>query len=33
MIFAVVQFAVSNYVNYQLTDIIASLASAAAWWR
>jgi lactate permease len=28
--FAVVQFAVSNYVNYQLTDILASLASAAA---
>ncbi len=28
--FGVVQFAVSNYVNYQLTDIVASLASAAA---
>jgi lactate permease len=27
--FAVVQFAVSNYVNYQLTDILASLFSAA----
>jgi lactate permease len=29
-VFAVLQFAVSNYVSYQLTDIIASLASAAA---
>ncbi len=28
--FAILQFAVSNYVNYQLTDIIASLGSAAA---
>jgi lactate permease len=28
--FAVVQFAVSNYVNYQLTDIVASLVSAIA---
>ena len=28
--FGVVQFAVSNYVNTQLTDIIASLVSAAA---
>jgi lactate permease len=28
--FAVLQFAVSNYVNYQLTDIIAALGSAAA---
>ncbi len=28
--FGLVQFAVSNYVNYQLTDIVASLASAAA---
>ncbi len=28
--FAAVQFAVSNYVNYQLSDIIASLVSAAA---
>jgi lactate permease len=26
--FAVVQFAISNYVNYQLTDIIASIVSA-----
>ncbi len=30
LIFGLVQFAVSNYVNYQLTDILASLASAAA---
>jgi lactate permease len=30
VVFAVLQFAVSNYVNYQLTDIIASLGSAAA---
>jgi lactate permease len=30
LVFGVVQFAVSNYVNYQLTDILASLASAAA---
>jgi lactate permease len=30
LVFAVVQFAVSNYVNYQMTDILASLASAAA---
>jgi lactate permease len=29
-VFAVVQFAVSNYVSTQLTDILASLASAAA---
>jgi lactate permease len=28
--FGVVQFAVSNYVNYQLTDIIASIVSAGA---
>jgi lactate permease len=28
--FAILQFVVSNYVNYQLTDIIASLGSAAA---
>lgn len=28
--FGVVQFAISNYVNYQLTDIIASIASAGA---
>jgi lactate permease len=28
--FAIVQFAVSNYVNYQLTDIVASLVSAIA---
>jgi lactate permease len=28
--FAVLQFVVSNYVNYQLTDIIAALGSAAA---
>jgi lactate permease len=28
--FAIVQFAVSNYINYQMTDILASLASAAA---
>jgi lactate permease len=28
--FAIVQFAISNYVNYQLTDIIASLTSAGA---
>ena len=33
LIFGVVQFAVSNYVNYQLTDILASFASAAAVWR
>ncbi len=30
VVFAVVQFAVSNYVSYQLTDILASLASAGA---
>src|SRR6202012_1673494 len=30
VVFAVVQFAVSNYVSYQLTDIFASLASAGA---
>jgi lactate permease len=30
LVFALVQFAISNYVNYQLTDIIASLASTAA---
>ncbi len=30
VVFAVLQFAVSNYVNYQLTDIIAALGSAAA---
>ncbi len=30
IVFAVVQFAVSNYVSYQLTDILASLASAGA---
>src|SRR5947209_255331 len=29
VLFAVLQFAVSNYVNYQLTDIIAALGSAA----
>jgi lactate permease len=29
-VFAVVQFAVSNYVSYQLTDIFAALASAGA---
>ncbi|MBV9714707.1 MAG: L-lactate permease [Solirubrobacterales bacterium] len=29
-VFAVVQFAVSNYVSVQLTDILASLASAGA---
>src|SRR5947209_12505324 len=29
-VFALVQFAVSNYVSAQLTDILASLASAAA---
>jgi lactate permease len=28
--FALLQFVVSNYVNYQLTDIIAALGSAAA---
>jgi lactate permease len=28
--FGVIQFAVSNYVNYQLTDIIAAIASAGA---
>jgi lactate permease len=30
VVFAVLQFAVSNYVNYQLTDIVAALGSAAA---
>jgi lactate permease len=30
VVFAVVQFAVSNYVSVQLTDILASLASSAA---
>jgi lactate permease len=30
VVFAVLQFAVSNYVNTQLTDIIASLGSAGA---
>jgi lactate permease len=30
LVFALVQFAISNYVNYQLTDILASLASALA---
>ncbi len=30
LVFGLVQFAVSNYVNYQLTDIVASLASTAA---
>ncbi len=30
VVFALLQFAISNYVNYQLTDIIASLGSAAA---
>jgi lactate permease len=30
VVFAVLQFSVSNYVNYQLTDIVASLGSAAA---
>jgi lactate permease len=30
VVFAVVQFAVSNYVSYQLTDIFAALASAGA---
>ena len=30
VVFAVVQFAVSNYVSTELTDIIASLGSAAA---
>ncbi len=30
VVFALLQFSVSNYVNYQLTDIIASLGSAAA---
>jgi lactate permease len=30
VVFAILQFVVSNYVNYQLTDIIASLGSAAA---
>jgi lactate permease len=30
LVFAVVQFAVSNYVSIQLTDILASLASAGA---
>src|SRR5438105_4379673 len=29
-VFAIVQFAVSNYVSIQLTDILASLASAGA---
>ncbi len=28
--FGVIQFAVSNYVNYQLTDIVASIAAAGA---
>ena len=30
VVFAVVQFAVSNYVSYQLTDILAALAAAAS---
>jgi lactate permease len=30
VVFALLQFSISNYVNYQLTDIIASLGSAAA---
>jgi lactate permease len=30
LVFAIVQFAVSNYVSTQLTDILASLASTAA---
>jgi lactate permease len=30
LVFALLQFAVSNYVNYQLTDIVAALGSAAA---
>ncbi len=30
LVFALVQFAVSNYVSVQLTDIVASLVSAAA---
>ncbi len=30
VVFALLQFSVSNYVNYQLTDIVASLGSAAA---
>jgi len=30
LVFGLLQFSVSNYVNYQLTDIIASLGSAAA---
>ncbi|MBV9838079.1 MAG: L-lactate permease [Solirubrobacterales bacterium] len=30
IVFALLQFAISNYVNTQLTDIIASLGSAAA---
>jgi lactate permease len=30
VVFAVLQFAISNYVSYQLTDIIASLVSAAS---
>src|SRR5205823_3615076 len=30
VVFAIVQFAVSNYVNVQLTDILASLASAGS---
>jgi len=29
-VFALLQFSVSNYVNYQLTDIVAALGSAAA---
>jgi lactate permease len=29
-VFGLLQFAISNYVNYQLTDIVASLGSAAA---
>ena len=30
VVFALLQFSVSNYVNYQLTDIVAALGSAAA---
>jgi lactate permease len=30
LVFAIFQFAVSNYASYQLTDIVASLVSAAA---
>jgi lactate permease len=30
VVFGLLQFSVSNYVNYQLTDIVASLGSAAA---